>query len=272
MTSATDGLVSLGMYDLPELHDTTDAWWRGVRHWLAHYGVPSPSALERGLSLSAIWGAPDLLLAQTCGFPYVYALGGRVRYLATPVYDAPGCEGSRYCSALIVRAGDAAQSLEDLRGRRAAINDKASQSGMNALRHAVAPLSVQGRFFADVIVSGGHRESIARVREGDADVAAIDAVTWALLGDVAAGELGGLRVLGWTVAAPGLPLITAGGVSDERLDVLRRALQAAVTDPGLADTRRRLRLSGISVLAEDAYSEIGRISDQAVRLGYAELA
>jgi hypothetical protein len=40
-----------------------------------------------------VWTDPRLLLAQTCGYPYVMALKEKgIRVVATPLYDAPHCE------------------------------------------------------------------------------------------------------------------------------------------------------------------------------------
>ena len=50
------------------------------------------------------------------------------------------------------------------------------------------------------------------MREGRADVCAVDCVSYALLGDRAPGELAGTRVLGRSPLAPALPFIT--GASD----------------------------------------------------------
>jgi hypothetical protein len=44
---------------------------------------------------------PDLLLAQTCGYPYVTLLRGQVTLVATPCFDFPGCAGSDYSSVIV---------------------------------------------------------------------------------------------------------------------------------------------------------------------------
>src|SRR3546814_17315154 len=97
--------------------------------------------------LAALWTAPDLLFSQTCGYPLTHALAGRVTLVATPIYDCPGCDGGRYRSEILVRADDAAGQLADLKGRRAAVNAAASQSGCHALRHAAMDPADEGPFF-----------------------------------------------------------------------------------------------------------------------------
>ncbi len=60
-------------------------------------------------------------------------------------------------------------------------NAEHSQSGYNVLRKMVAPLSREGRFFSAVMFSGSHRQSLRELQQENADIAAIDCVTYALL-------------------------------------------------------------------------------------------
>ena len=77
--------------------------------------------------------------------------------------------GIDYRSVILVpQAG--ARSLEELRGSVAVINQQHSHSGMNALRHSIAPLARDGRFFSRVTVSGSHLDSIAALQQGQAAV------------------------------------------------------------------------------------------------------
>ncbi|MGI4982031.1 MAG: phosphate/phosphite/phosphonate ABC transporter substrate-binding protein, partial [Janthinobacterium lividum] len=127
------------------------------------------------------WLDPRLLLSQTCGYPLMTALRDRVALLATPRYDCEGCADGEASSRFVVRDDASGDTLADFRGRAAAVNSLDSNSGMNVFRHACAPLSGRTPFFSRVVLSGGHRASLACVRAGDADVAAIDPVTWSLL-------------------------------------------------------------------------------------------
>ena len=85
-----------------------------------------------------------------------------------------------------------------------------------------------------MIVSGSHRGSARLVAEGEADVAAIDAVAWALFKNHEPQATENLTVLEWTRPMPALPFVT--GVSQvDQVDTLRSALaQAANADtPGI---------------------------------------
>jgi ABC-type phosphate/phosphonate transport system substrate-binding protein len=252
------------MYDFDELRPATDALWAAIAARLDD----APASLTRGRALDEVWTDPALLLGQTCGYPLVTHLRGRVTLVATPRYRAQGCAGALYCSAVIVRAGDVARELADLRGRRCAVNDAASNSGMNALRAAVAAVAGGPRFFCDVLMTGGHVESLRAVAEERADVAAIDCVTWALLRDVRPQAVAGLRVLAWTEASAGLPLVTSLRTDRATRHALQRALQEVARDPALAPVRDALRLEGFELLSLRSYESVRAMERRARRAGY----
>jgi ABC-type phosphate/phosphonate transport system substrate-binding protein len=257
-------VAALPMYDFPELHWATDALWVAIAARVKR----APAPLARGRALMDIWTDPDLLLAQTCGYPLVTSLSGKVRLLAVPRYRAEGCAGVMYRSAVIVRADAAAARLADLRGRRCAVNGADSNSGMNVLRAAVAPLAVDGRFFGDVLSTGAHAASVDAVARGDADVAAIDCVTWAQLQRLRPAAVAGLRVLAWTAASPGLPLITSVRTSPETRDKLAQALDDVAADAALAPVLDALLIDGFEQLPLRAYDSVLDLERLACRFGY----
>jgi ABC-type phosphate/phosphonate transport system substrate-binding protein len=269
-------LAALPMYDLPELRWATDRLWRGLAHNLRAAGLADvPESLTRGLALESIWGDPDLLLAQTCGYPLTHAFRDRLVVAGMPVYEAEGCDpesrfGPTYCSAIVVRQDERVHDLALLRGRRAAINGWDSQSGMAALRAAVAPHAEAGRFFGSVIETGSHAASVAAVADGRADVAAIDCVTWALLGDVRPQAVAPLRVLAWSTPAPALPYVTAPARAAwvPRLTI---ALTETVEDPDLAEACAALRLVGVAPPEAGDYGRILEIESAAEAQGYPAL-
>ena len=139
-------------------------------------GIAAPDVLARGQALGEIWTDPRLLLAQTCGYPLVTTLKDRVAVLATPCYDAPGCTGPSYRSAVIVRASEHASGLSNMRGRICAMNGPESNSGMNLLRAAVAPPGPRGWPVLRQNRGDGRPiwRACARWRAAAADIAAID--------------------------------------------------------------------------------------------------
>ena len=175
-------VASLPMYDLPEIEAATNKWWGGLARAFRREGIADvPDNLWRGASYRAVWTQKDLLLSQTCGYPLTHELRGKVRLVATPCYSAPGCNGPEYCSVVVVPGDSTAGGVSELAGTRCAINSRDSQSGYNALRALIAPVSPGKRFFREVTISGSHLHSLRMVSEGKADVSAIDCVTYALL-------------------------------------------------------------------------------------------
>lgn len=249
--------ASLPMYDLPGLEAATDAWWAGLAVAFRAEGLRDvPQRLTREADHAALWTAPDLFFSQACGYPLTHALADRVTLVATPAYGCAGCDGATYRSAILVRADDPARGLADLKGRRAAVNAADSQSGCHALRHAVMDLARDGRFFAEVIVTGSHRASAEAVAAGEAEVCALDCVTWALLQRSAPELASRLRVLATSEPAPALPYITRRDIATGDLQRLRAGLARACADPALAEARAALLLQGVVVLPLSAYDRI----------------
>ncbi|SDE33166.1 phosphate/phosphite/phosphonate ABC transporter substrate-binding protein [Paraburkholderia lycopersici] len=269
-------IASLPMYNVTPQHATQ---WRSLLgDCLAAYarmtGGEEVTAIEvQDGELMAHWRRKDLLLSQACGLPYrMLGLHSEARVIATPRFDAPACEGPRYCSALVVSANAwrrGATTLAACRGLRAASNSADSHSGMNAFRHAVAPHARDGRFFSSVLWTGSHAATLRALAKGAADVGAIDCVTLALLRDAQPEQLDGVQIIGMTASAPGLPLIASRTLGDEQAEALRAALDAAhAADPARAG---KLRLRGFARLTGEAYAEIEEMANTAARLGYPEL-
>ena len=105
--------ASLPMYQFHGTAKANDAWWAGVRQELVARGMENPPQdLLKVDDRVVHWSDPDLVLSQTCGYPLLYALGAKVHLVATPCYDAPGCDGHNYSSVLLVRNDDTREDLE----------------------------------------------------------------------------------------------------------------------------------------------------------------
>jgi ABC-type phosphate/phosphonate transport system substrate-binding protein len=151
------------------------------------------------------------------------------------------------------------------------INGEDSHSGYSALRALVAQLHRRGRFFSAVRISGGHTASLDMVACGEADVAAIDCVTHALLDRYRPDALSGTRVLTRTASAPGLPYVTAAATSPDTLRRLQAGLFRALAEPDLAAARDTLLLVDAEVLPLSAYNRIDAMEEAARAAGYPRL-
>jgi len=263
------GVASMPMYDLPEVRKALDTLWQGLARHLHRQGVPdAPNTLSHERPVSDLWNDPDLFLSQCCGYDIVNRYAGQLLPIATPHYGAPECMGCDYASVVVVAEQNAATDVLEMRGAVCVINGPESHSGMNALRGLVAPVSRDGRFFTEVKVSGSHEASLAMIRRGEAEVGAIDCVTFALLERNRPEALAGLRKLGRTYRAPGLPYVTGPAIDDDRVARMRMALFSAFADPDLVAARQALLLDDIEILPEDAYARMREVEDLAARYGF----
>ncbi len=252
-------IAALQMYDWPEIREATDRWWAGLAH---HLGVDLP--LSRPGDFTVPWLRDELFFGQTCGYPFTHALKGRVKLVATPNYHADGCEGPNYCSIVFAREK---RPLEGFGGSVAAVNTPDSMSGMLALKLVFAPHVKAGRFFSGAIETGGHLNSMAAVREGRADVCAIDSVCVALARRYRPEALQGLVEIARSPCVPGLPWITRAGDPAS----MREGLSRAFADPGLKQVREALLLSGFFALDASAYDRITSLETEMERGGGLQL-
>lgn len=248
--------ATLPMYAEPELRPAIERWWTGVAGHLRDHGVADvPDALTWSEDRYRPWRSPDLLFSQTCGHPLVHTVGSSVQVVATPHYEAPGCEGPKYRSFVLVREDTEERSIGELRGKRLAVNGRDSWSGYRVWRRILSASVDVEEMFGDVVTTGSHRESIRSVREGRADVCAVDCVSHALLDRASPDELVGTRILGRSPLQPALPFITSRATTEGELVRIREGLFAALADPHLAQARAALLLTGATVLTEATYRQ-----------------
>ncbi len=267
----TARLASLPMYLANR--PAVAALWELLRQALADAGMERlPPDLTWPQDYHAHWLETDLLLSQTCGYPLTDDLAGKVQLLGAFAYDAPQCSGIACRSVLVARAEHGHLELEGFRGLRAAFNAPNSQSGYNAFRALVAPLATQGRFFASALETGGHGASVAAVREGRADLASIDCVTFAALARYTPQATEGLCIVATTEVYPGLPLITAKGTSAAEIALIQTALRALMASAAAAPTLQALSIVSFEVPEPNAYQRCVDMRESAQALAYPLLA
>lgn len=263
----------LPMYDIPQLRLQTDAFWEALASLLGELGLKNvPEHLCRTQDLNAAWLDPSLFLGQTCGYPFVTYLNGRVTLVAVPAYAAQGCEGAYYRSAIMVRRDMKIQNLSDLKDKICAINSYDSNSGMNLLRSMVAPIAAGERFFKDVLVTGSHRASLSAIASGYADVAAIDCVTLALLSRYESESLNLLSRLCWTPATLGLPFVTSTRTSPADISKIQDGLKIISEDSKYRHLRESLLLDHFEFPEAQDYDQVMSLEYAAIGAGYKTLA
>lgn len=231
-------IASLGMYDFGPAEGPNDRLWGLIREALDDRGIAAPDRLTRGeAAYWPAWEAPDLILSQTCGYPFRARLHHRVTYVGTPDYGVEDAPPGFYRSVFVARADDPRRTLAQFDGARFAYNEALSQSGWAAPQVHASRLGLR---LPPALQTDGHRRSAAAVAEGRADIAALDAVTFALLQDTDP-VVSRLRVVGRTDPTPGLPLITAPGRDPAPVF---DAVQAAIAALSATD-RATLHLKGL---------------------------
>lgn len=255
----SQGFAELRMYVAPpRVQSAQQAWMTRVLELL------SAERLEaHGLDLKQLWLSPALLITQTCGYPLMTALRGQVQVVGRPVYQLPNSSGGNHCSLLVARSDDPRQQLEDFRGSHGLLNSRDSNSGMNLFRHALAPLQQDGRFFAHVSLTGGHRNSLAEIKAGKGDLAAIDSVTFDYLARDASEEVAGIKVIGRTAMGPCLPYITRMGADGA---AIRQAMNQSLTD--LPDVARVLAIDEVIPASEADYEVLMQYEREALLFGF----
>lgn len=237
-------IASLPMYDRPETAAANDRLWANIRANL-HDG---PETLTRDGNVWDHWLSPDLVLSQTCGYPFRAKLHDKVTLVGTPVYDLPDCPHGHYYSVIVARADDPRETPQDFTVAPFAYNEALSQSGWAAPQNHAA---LHGFAFTNPIQSGAHRNSARMVAEGQADCAALDALSWKLMlrhDDFAAS----LKVIDHTSPTPVLPYITSKTRASETLfDAIKQAI-----DSLSSEDRNTLAIKGITKIPAARYLAI----------------
>ncbi len=255
-------MASLPMYDFPELRTHTDALWGALRDGLRSRGIDAPDELSRDLPpLHEHWVDPSLLLSQTCGYPAVTVLDGRVEILGSWATEADLPDRRGWYRTVVLARGDDTRA-DDLRsfarsGLQLAANGPDSLSGWVSLGSYLDshPGLADDLLIHEVpvLVTGSHVASMTALQDGSADVASIDAWSFALLSRVRPALVQGLRIIGRGPDVAVTPLITAlGGPVDQ----LRSVLASVAEDPALETTRIALGVRGFVPLGLDAFDGV----------------
>lgn len=235
--------ASLPMYDFPEVRKATDAWWAGVAKHMQIAGVDNvPEQLQHDKPVKSLWQNEQLFLSQCCGFDVVFGFKDTLMPLLITDWDVEGCQDGHYSSWTIVHEDSSYQKISDLHNSVAVINGRESHSGMHSLMTLIQPHNKEGAFFRRIYESGAHADSLAAIQSKQADVAAIDCVTYALLKAHRPSTIAGTRIIGQTDLAPAHPYVTRSTTSAETQQRMRDALDAAFHDESLNAARDTILL------------------------------
>ena len=215
--------ASFPWYDPASVRWANDAIWRAT-------GLGG--ALDRATPVEEQWRADDLVVSQACGLD-LFLADAPIEPVLAPVFDLD-CENGCYYSYLVgSRAGVAA------------VNALSSRSGFTALLTLCEPSAM--------LVTGSHVASLTAIREGRADMACIDAVTWRILERDQPEATRDVAVLERTCSAPAPPYVVRKG--GEGRAVAHR-IAAAMQDVTLKAAREALLLRGVIPVSMDDYAPV----------------
>lgn len=221
------------------------------------------------VDLAAHWLSPDLLLSQTCGYPLVTSLRGKVRLVGRPGYELTHSSAGDHCSLLLCRDDSVITDLAGFKGGHGLINAHDSNSGMNLFRHTLAGLDSNG-FFSKVSFTGSHRESLRRLKNSDGDLASIDSVTYDYLARDNSDEVEGLRILARSVRSPCLPYITSIRRTTAEADSIRKAMNEALSQ--LPEVARELAIREVLPASAEDYECLADYERMAAHNGFSFVA
>lgn len=233
------------MYDFPETRKANDAFWFVLRKKLRNRKTKAPEGLTRSKDAMQLWCSPDLLVSQTCSYPYRKVLAEKVFLIGTPDLGIDDVPSGYYHSVLVVRRekADIAKIGETL-----AYNDTYSQSGWIAPNLYARDHNI---VFASVLETGGHWNSAQAVATRKTTVAALDVFSWELIKKFAPFSHE-LKEIDTTPPTPGLPLITA---HRKYVDDIYVAMEETINEVGQKELEL-VPFKGLVRLKKSDYMEI----------------
>jgi ABC-type phosphate/phosphonate transport system substrate-binding protein len=260
------------MYALPEMEAANSAFLAALQRRLRGKGVDTTKIrLDNNLVVSDEGIDPNVFFTQVCGYPLFKHYRDRALMLATPHYALPGCVGSTHRAYFVVRAGDPARRLEDLRGRVFGCNSLLSNSGMNLPRLSLARIAGGNPFFSSVVITGGHVASLERLDGRSIDICSIDNVTWGFFSKFSPDAAKRYRVIEETVSSPSLPFVTSVNTVASDVAALTEALYELMNDPKVAGICGTLELTGLSGPDVAGYERLAEYEREAAELGFPEI-
>lgn len=201
------------MYDWPETAHALDVLWSHIQNQLTQRDIDAPLKLERSTHAAALWSKPELIIGQTCGWPYANYLKEQVVPFARFHYDLFDCPAGDYNSVYIGHDDDDFDHLASPQAfqfvEKIAMNSDDSQSGFHVFSEITGEPAEESIAKEKRIVTGAHRNSISTVANADANIAAIDAVAFELAKHYDPEAVSKIIVLRNSKPKPGLPLITS---------------------------------------------------------------
>lgn len=172
---------------------------------------------------------------------------------------------STYWGYVFVRRDSGIETVEQMRGKRVALVDKATTAGYVfpaawLRRHGVDDVD---EYFGEVQFWGSHDASIQAVLDGRAEVGAAKNTIWEHMSTIDPRIAEELLILVTSPQVPSNGLLVSPDVSDGLRTRIGAILLGLATDPEAGDVLPRLRAKGFVPMDEDSYSAVFTLAAEA---------
>ena len=232
--------ASLAMYPFDALRPAWERLWAAVTDRVDW----APRTLRWDGDVQQHWTDPSCTVAHGCGYPVAATLDDRA-VVGAFALRLPDADGHRYRSVLVSRGA----------GTRLAANSDDSLSGWIS---ALATIDVD-----EVTFTGSHEASLEALAGGVADIAMIDALTFAHLTRLRPELTAGVDEIGHGPWIPSPPIVVPVATPQERVDELRAAFADALASDD--DLRATLLLDGFVPLERTDYLPVLGLVDLRAR-------
>ena len=251
--------IHFATYLAPNIYDTYA--------YIASYvgeKIGLPATLTVGQSFDQI-ACGQVDVAFMCGLPYATLAESPACPLE--LLAAPVLRGERYqhkpiyYSDVIVRKESSYLSFDDLRGCAWAYNQKESHSGWNVVCYTLFKRGKTLDFFGQLIETGSHLNSIARILNGQAGAAAIDSHVLDVFlkqNPVAAAALRTIDMLGPSSIPP---MVIARSVDQTLRRYMQEVLLTMHEDPQAAQTLCAGAIERFVQVQDEDYNDIREMRD-----------
>ena len=182
-----------------------------------------PEALSDASDFRRHWANPDLLLCQCCGY-HIATKARDLKVVAAPAFDVDDVSPGKYRSVIVKKKGASGDEFLDFREGVVAFNEDQSYSGYTALLSTIPEEHLHKGFFSKKLRTESHLESLKRIISGDADIAAIDEITYEIILDHFEEFKGQFDIIKKTDEAMAPPYVTSSRRSDDEIKSIRDAL------------------------------------------------
>lgn len=263
--------ASLPMYDLKPIQKSYDLLWTHfIKQFPSGMGINLSERLKRSPVPSQLWSNPDMFLSQACGYNLTVTHPNDLKYICTPCYIAPGCKNYYYSSVFIIHKQSPIQEFSDLKNGRAVVNTSDSHSGMNVLRAKAAPFSENGAFFSSIHITGSHYQSMIEIAKKEAEVAAIDCVTFELIKRWQPELIQQLQVLQFSELYPALPFVAGSNTSLEMVQTIFETFKILLNLSKMKELKETLLLDRVEQISTNSYQSILKTTQIPQKYNYFE--